>query len=577
MSSTAIAIGVVIAIIAYGVGVFILSHRASKTINGNNEEFFVGGRGVGYAQLIGTMIMSLMSVVILVGYPPNVYRLGIGYWSGKIGCFMLGGIYLVTTYRLWLLSGKYHYVTPVDFFAHRYNSKGYGYLAAAVFVICIIPYISVQVSGVAAFITSSTSGKIGYWVVAFVFLAYILFHTIWGGNKSVTQTDALAGYVAVAVVLTLVLVISVKALGGTPMAEVVAAIKAGPKADVFTVIDPYNTTLGILGLTLAVGGSVLTWPHFMQRAFMAKNEKVMHASAVAIPLAYLLIEAGIYFLDIYVAPYVFPNWTSAEAEALTSNLINEFAPGLAILACLGVFAFAMSTADSFAVTATSLVQSNILHTPIDKQVKNSKIWLCLIMFVVLIVTYFQPPILVTYAYQFSAPGFAQLMPALFFGLFWKRANKKGALAGLAAGFAMVVYTNFIDNPFGLHVILCGLFANIIVFVIVSLLTKPDEKAYHEILEPLKRHFATRKSTSHKVWIVYTTLCYLSVFFVLPYLPDTMVGGWLPVVVIAQISYAVLFAISAFWYGKIRLYEKDGSTKELDIPDRYEWKPESSNK
>ena len=36
MSSTAIAIGVVIAIIAYGVGVFILSHRASKTINGNN-------------------------------------------------------------------------------------------------------------------------------------------------------------------------------------------------------------------------------------------------------------------------------------------------------------------------------------------------------------------------------------------------------------------------------------------------------------------------------------------------------------------------------------------------------------
>lgn len=570
MSVTIITIGIVIGLIAYGVGVFVLSHKASKTIGSSHEEYFVGGRNVNYSQLIGTMVMSLMSVVVLVGYPPNIYRSGIGYWSGKVGVFMVAGYYLATTYRLWLLSGKYHYVTPVDFFTHRFRSKGFGYLTAAIFVICIIPYMSVQVSGVAQFITATTAGKIGYWVIAIVFMLYVTLHSIWGGNKSVTETDALAGYVALAVVLTIVGVIGYKALNGVSMYEVVDAIKAGPKADVLRNREPYTTTLGILGLTLAVGGSVVTWPHFMQRSFMAKNEKVMHVSAVAMPLMYFVIETGLYFLAAFVAPYAFPNWTDAQTESLTANLINAYAPVLAILACIGVFAFAMSTTDSFAVTATSLIQNNLLKTEPEKQVKNSKVWLCLIAFVVMVVTYFQPPILVTYAYSFCAPGFAQLMPALFLGLFWKRANKKGAFAGLIAGFLMVIYTNFIDNPFGIHTILCGLIANTMIFVIVSLLTKPDEKAIHEIIEPLRRFFKSRKSVSHKAWMVYTVVLFLLVFFAMPHIPNDAYIGWCPLLMPVQAGFAILFAVSAWWYGKVRLYEKDGSTKELDIPDCYSW-------
>ncbi len=115
------------------------------------------------------------------------------------------------------------------------------------------------------------------------------------------------------------------------MSEVVAAIKAGPKADVLVNSDPYNTTIGVFGLAMAAGGSVITWPHFMQRAFMAKNEKVMHVSAIAMPLAYLVIETGLYFLAAFVAPYAFPNWTSAEAdeivEAGTIEPENIVTPG----------------------------------------------------------------------------------------------------------------------------------------------------------------------------------------------------------------------------------------------------------
>lgn len=206
------------------------------------------------------------------------------------------------------------------------------------------------------------------------------------------------GYVAVVVVLAIVFAVSYGALKGVSMSEVVATIKAGPKADVLVSSDPYNTTMGVLGLAMAV------------------------------------------------------------------------------------------------------------------------------------VVYFQPPILVAYAYNFCAPGFAQLMPGLFLGLFWKRANEQGAIAGLIAGFAMVIYTNCINNPFGLRAIVCGLIANTVVFVIVSLLTKQDDKAVHEIVELLRRFFKSCDCVSHKLWWVYTAALFFAAFFIMPHIPNDMYIGWCPLLI-----------------------------------------------
>ena len=123
-----IAIGCIALIVAYGVVLLIISNRDSKFAKGNAENFYVGGRGVSFIPMLGTLLMSLMSVLVIIGYPAGMYRNGIGYYSGIVGVMMAAGLYLPICYRLWLLGKKYHYVTPTDFFYHRFRSKPFALL-----------------------------------------------------------------------------------------------------------------------------------------------------------------------------------------------------------------------------------------------------------------------------------------------------------------------------------------------------------------------------------------------------------------------------------------------------------------
>ena len=555
-----IAIGCAILIVCYGVCLFVISHRDSKMIKGNAENFYVGGRGVNFIPMLGTLLMSLMSCLVILGYPSGMYRNGIGYYSGIVGVMMAAGLYLPICYRLWLLGKKYHYVTPTDFFYHRFRSKTFAILLSIVYVICIVPYISVQVKGVANYLATATEGTLGYWLVVFIFLIYIGFHTISGGNKSVTNTDAFAGYCAVGTLLIMVLIYMNRYVGSTSMNEVVDTILNSENANALQKSAAYDSPIEILGFGLATGGCLLSWPHFMQRAFMAKSGKVMRFSSMGIALGYVIIMGCCVLFGSFIGAYAFPGLDSTAAENLMSMLAVNAAPAMACVLGLAVFAFGLSTADSFVVTATSLLQNNIVPTKKEKMVAQSKWWIIGMLVAVLLVNYFQPPILTDYAYTFCTPGFAQLCPALIFGLFWKRATKEGALAGLIVGMIGCVYTAFIHNPIpSVHVILWGLIPNIIVFVVVSLLTKPDEAAVADIVTPLRLHFAPNsRRTGFKVTMALMIVILIISYVVCAYIPGDSFIGWMPTLHAVQQSCGVLWAVFAFMYYKFRICAADGT-------------------
>lgn len=486
-----IAIGCIALIVAYGVVLLIISNRDSKFAKGNAENFYVGGRGVSFIPMLGTLLMSLMSVLVIIGYPAGMYRNGIGYYSGIVGVMMAAGLYLPICYRLWLLGKKYHYVTPTDFFYHRFRSKPFALLLSILYVICIIPYISVQVKGVADYLSTATSGLFGYWVVVFVFLIYIGFHTINGGNKSVTNTDAFAGYCAIGTLIIMVLVYMNKYIGSTSMGEVVDTILNSENANALQKSAAYDSPIEVFGFGLATGGCLLSWPHFMQRAFMAKSGKVMRFSSMGIAIGYVVIMGCCVLFGSFIGPYAFPGLDSVSAEKLMSMLAVNAAPAMACVLGLAAFAFGLSTADSFVVTATSLIQHNIVPT---------------------------------------------------------------------------------NNPIpSVHVILWGLIPNIIVFVVVSLLTKPDKQAADEIVIPLHEHFApTSRRAGFKVTMVLMLGILVLSYIICPYIPSDSFVGWMPTLHIAQQSCGILWAVFAFLYYKYRICAPDGvelNEGELRIPER----------
>ena len=509
--------------------------------------------------------LSLRSALAFFGYGAGLYRDGIGYFAGAVGAFFVG-IYAPTImYRLWLLGKKYNYVSPGDYFIHRYESKFLKHLISIICIVCIIPYISVQVTGVANGIVTTTQGKIGFWLVVAVLTVYIVLHVLKGGNKAVVGTDTFAGFVGVgiAILTTIVLIV---AIPGDLVSAAKDIVKTNP--EVLQMTGPYATFSGFLALAISAGMSIIAWPHIFVRSYMAKDEKVFKTMGVAFPILELVAFGCFLLQGIYAGRVAYPNLEGAESDIVIPMMALNYAPAiLAILLVIGVFAFGLSTADSQLVVASTIIDHDMIGDRAKKDgasgVKITQISIGILMLLVLIVVKFRPAFLVTYAYGFCGPGFAQLMPAMIGGLYWKRATKAGAISGTLAGALAVLFTLFIYNPLpSIQPILWGLGINTLLYIVVSLCTKPVEKAVKEINEPLSAFFATRNTAGHKVLLVLIVLVFIQLIVLSPYMPATILFGWCPAGLFNYICGAIELAVIGYFFCKNRLYEKDGSKKEF---------------
>jgi cation/acetate symporter len=100
--------------------------------------------------------------------------------------------------------------------------------------------------------------------------------------------------------------------------------------------------------------------------------------------------------------------------------------------------------------------------------------------------------MVAWAFSLAAASF---FPILLLGIFWKRANAAGAIAGMAGGLIVTVFymiSNYLDpsfNLFGISHLAAGLFgmiANFVLTIVVSLLTEPPSPEAQRMVESLRR-------------------------------------------------------------------------------------------
>jgi cation/acetate symporter len=177
------------------------------------------------------------------------------------------------------------------------------------------------------------------------------------------------------------------------------------------------------------------------------------------------------------------------------------------LVAAGGLAAALSTADGLLLTIANALSHDLYYKMIDphastyKRVTISKALLVVVAIIAAYVTSLKPGdilFLVGAAFSLAASAF---FPPLVLGVFWKRANKWGAIVGMAAGLAICIYymmrtypffTNMgvpkMDLWFGLSPVSAGMFGlplGIITIIIVSLLTAPPSKAVQELVEHVR--------------------------------------------------------------------------------------------
>jgi cation/acetate symporter len=177
------------------------------------------------------------------------------------------------------------------------------------------------------------------------------------------------------------------------------------------------------------------------------------------------------------------------------------------LVAAGGLAAALSTADGLLLTIANALSHDLYYKMIDpsastkKRVTISKVLLIVVAIIAATVTAQKPGdilFLVGAAFSLAASAF---FPPLVLGVFWKRANKWGAIIGMLAGLSVCMYymlrtypffTNMgvpkMDLWFGMNPISAGVFGlpvGLLTIIIVSLLTKAPEKDVQELVEHVR--------------------------------------------------------------------------------------------
>ncbi|NKI92390.1 sodium:solute symporter family protein [Rhizobacter sp. SG703] len=175
----------------------------------------------------------------------------------------------------------------------------------------------------------------------------------------------------------------------------------------------------------------------------------------------------------------------------------------------GGLAAALSTADGLLLTISSALSHDVYYRTLDPKapgglrVMLSKVMLLLVALAAAALATQKPAdivFLVSAAFSFAASAF---FPALVLGVFWQRANRQGAVAGMLVGLSVTLYYMALNEPwmrgllgvqapgrlwFGIQPISAGVFgvpAGFAATVIASLLAPAPGPQTREFLDRLR--------------------------------------------------------------------------------------------
>ena len=449
----------------------------------NFNDYILGGRSLGSIVTALSVGASDMSGWLLMGLPGAVFLSGISESWIAIGL-------TIGTYFNWkLVAGRLRVYTEVshnaltlpDFFTHRFkdDTKLLRIIAAVVILIFFTIYCASGIVASARLFENTFNMDYGtaIWIGAAATIIYVYI----GGFLAVSWTDTIqASLMCVALVVTPIVVMS--ELGGfSATVEQVAAINP----DMVRMVT-HQTFVGILSL-VAWGLGYFGQPHILVRFMAAKSIKVIPNACRISILWMLFCLGGAVSVGFFGAAYfsAHPDQATLVTQnhervfiVLSQLLFNPWIGGILMSAIL---AAVMSTLSCQLLVCSSTLTEDFYRSFVRPHASQKELlWfgrsMVLAVSLVSIIMAMDPESLVLSLVSYAWAGFgAAFGPVIIMGLWWKRMNRQGALAGMITGAATVlIWHQF--GWFGLYEIVPGFVLGIAAIVIASLMTKaPDEE------------------------------------------------------------------------------------------------------
>ena len=468
-----------------GIMAFIGWYAGRKT--NNIGDFFVLSGKAGVVVSGIAYFSTQFSMGTFLGTPGTIY--GVGYAGmaisvpGAVFCMILPA--LLIGRKLITLGHKYGFLTMADYLTDRYHSKNMSGVLGVMMLFFLVPMMGAQIIGAGVIVHVFTG--LPEWVGVVGMGIIVILYCMTGGMKGAMMTDVIQGSLMIA---TAVVTFIVSVVMGGGFSNINHTLQSMNEA--YLTFPGAN---GYMPWTYYVSNIVL-WsfftmgqPHLFTKFFAMKDHKTMFK-------AILLGTAGMFFSATLI------EWAGVNGIASIQNiekadqiipmiLQRGLNPFLASIFIAGIVAAGMSTIDGILVTTTGAVTRDIYQKIINKNatdetvMKLSKVVTVIIGIIVICFGVFQPgSIFEINLFAFS--GMAIFVVPILFGIYWKKATAKGAVAAVIAGIISLLL--FTLNPsvkalaMGFHALFPTTIIASIVMIVVSKFTKTPPQ------ETIDRHF-----------------------------------------------------------------------------------------
>lgn len=409
---------------------FYLSWRSRQKIK-SHEDFMMAGSNIGLVLGFMTFAATLFSTFTLMGMPDFSRTHGIGAWiflalSDAAMVFLI--IWFGFHLRRQVSAKGFSGMSALLQNCYRNNWAGYVYFFGV--FIFLVPYVAIQIRGVAIFLEQAFPAAMPAWSWSLVIVVIMLLYSELGGLKAIIYADFLQG----TMLLVVVWVIAITCLN-----------YFGGWTQMFASVEEVNPALlstpgpkGLLNAQFLIASflSILmipvTQPQLSTRLVIMKSTEKMHRMAVAVGTFAILVIFPTIIIGFYGA-VKYPN--ASVPEFLGQVLLYDQHGFVAAAAIIGLFAAAMSTSDS-QLFAMGNELRGLLNPAANKTLRPVRIAIILFAVAALIFSLLTSDQLVLLA-RVSFAGTAMMGPLVILAIMSDR--PQGWFMILLTGIGLVVF------------------------------------------------------------------------------------------------------------------------------------------
>lgn len=451
-TETIIFIGVAIYMVMM-IGIGLYASKKSHSVT----DFMVAGRGLPVPLLTMTVIATWFGGSTIMGGAGAAYddgMLGVieDPWGGALAIILIGMFFARTFYRLKI-------ITVADFMLMRFGH----FASLAIMLVTLFAntvWVGSMLVGFGLIFFSLTGIPLEVGIIAGAIV--IVFYTAVGGMWAVAMTDFVQMLIVLSGVVILFVVVLIDVGGWGAIAPHVGehTFRMIPLDNTFTAWLNYFRAWAIIGLV------DITAQTLFQRASSAKSERVAQNAFYFGGVGYLVFGLIPVFLGI-IASVSMPGLE--ESESVIPTMMIEHLHPVAVAVFVGaLLAAIMSSADSALLGVASVLSRNVL--PYVRENPSEKLSLSVARYSIPAVGLVAVVVALEFQKVFDLMvssnilGLAIILVPFVCGIWWKKANRTGAIATMIVGVVAWQTTMFVapDLPGDLIGFIAGLFTMLVV-------------------------------------------------------------------------------------------------------------------